>query len=201
MSPRESFLAALYCGPLLRADAVVVLAGEDGEARLATGFALLAQGAAPELVLTGKLDHPPSKFGAERLRGMAMARGLAPDRIRVDAEATNTKEQAQDVVAMAKVSGWRTLLLVASAYHLPRATLTFVARLRDVGMDEEVRIVPVPADGPWFQAPPGCEATRTELLDVEFAKIEAYGAQGDVASYEDGLAYLARWESPARAAA
>ena len=36
------------------------------------------------------------------------------------------REGGSDVVAMARVEGWKRVLLVASAYHLPRALLSFI---------------------------------------------------------------------------
>jgi len=56
--------------------------------------------------------------------------------------------------------------------------------------------VSVPSGGqPWF-APvhDGTTQTRLDLLADEFDKINRYHAAGHVASYADGLKYLARWE-------
>ncbi len=193
MSPRTAFLAALYTGPLLRADAVVVLAGEDAQPRLDAALQLLAQQGAPTLVLTGGVDDA-TRTGAEKLRAQAMGRGVKFDSIRTDTVPTNTREQAEDVVAMARVEDWHRLLLVASAYHMPRAFLTFVQALLDVGAEYDIDVVPVPAYDAWFAPPEGLRMERIELLAVEEQKTELYQAKGDVASYDDGLAYLRAWE-------
>ena len=182
---RERLLVALFWGPLARADAIVVLAGQDAQARLDSGVNLLRGQVAPWLVLTGaQVDG----IGAAALHPKAMGAGVAPDAILVEPEATNTHEQAVNVVAMAREKGWTSLVLVASAYHLPRAFLAFVAAVED----DSIRIVPVPANGSWWTAPPGMTGARMELLEADLAKAALYADH--VASYEAGLQHLQKWD-------
>jgi uncharacterized SAM-binding protein YcdF (DUF218 family) len=193
--PRDTFLAVLSSGPLLAADAIVVLCGEDAAARLATGVQLFASQAAPWLVLSGGRHEPPRSIGADALLSDVLGRGVAPDRVLRDATSQNTHEQAVNVAEMAARYRWRRLLLVASPYHVPRAFLTFLAVLRATKQDTTVRVIPVPcADVPWFQSPPGVTETRAALLAVEYAKIDAHQSTGDVATYAQGLDYLKWWE-------
>jgi uncharacterized SAM-binding protein YcdF (DUF218 family) len=180
---------------LLRGDAIVVLCGEDAELRLAVGVELLLRQAAPLLVLSGGLDHPPRILGARSLAPVAMGRGVAPDRLILEQDSHNTHENAVHVIEMAIARGWKRILLVASPYHLPRAFLTFVRRLHEMGEAEKLYVVPVPASQtPWFQPPPGAPAedTRLALYRLEAEKVGRYGDH--VATYAQGLAYLQRWE-------
>jgi len=193
VTPRDRFLAVLGAGPLLRGDAIVVLAGEDAEPRLAVAAELLRTGGAPRVVVTGGKHEPPRWLGAEALRVKLYALGVAPDRVLVESASQHTAEQARAVVALASEHGWARLLLVASAYHLPRAFLTFVRALHDYGGLIRVQLIPVPAaHTPWWGAPAGTTETRLALYERELAKIEAYA--DDVATYEDGLVYLEHWE-------
>ena len=190
---REQFCAVLASGPLLRADAIVVLCGEDGASRLDTCVELLRQQAAPTIVLSGGLDQPPRILGASRLASVLYGKGVSPGRVLVEIESQNTREQAVIVVAMAQAREWRRLLLVVSPYHAPRAFLTFVRALQDVGAAEAINVLVVPAASSWFAAPEGASTTRLALLTSEFAKVEEYGAH--VATYEEGIQYLAFWEA------
>jgi uncharacterized SAM-binding protein YcdF (DUF218 family) len=193
-STREQFCALLSNGQLLAGDVVVVLAGEDGFARADFAAELLRRGGAPIALITGGLDDA-TKQGATKLMGRLLGKGFDPQRIRVDVEARNTREQAVRTVQMAKDEGWKRLLLVASPYHQYRATLTFIHALRQAKLDESIHVLSVPAThAHWFDSPDGVSDTRLDLLASEFAKVETYQAKGDCASYEDGIAYLRFWE-------
>lgn len=190
---RERFLALLLTGPLLKADAIVVLCGEDVVPRADIALQLWKQGAAPGIVFSGGKQDPPRWVGAEAMRLDFLGRGVAPDRIMVEDVSQNTREQAINVVAMAIEKEWKRLLLVASGYHLPRAFLTFLRALEDVDATETIRLVPVPASqSAWRLPPDGMEESRFALLDAEFAKVEEYIL--DVARYRHGIEYLSFWE-------
>lgn len=186
---RELFCAMLWTAPLLRADAAVVLCGEDAVPRLATGVELLRAGAAGCLVLSGGRHEPPKHLGAPHMAIEVLALGVAPDRVLVEDGSQNTHEQAVNVLELARANAWKRLLLVASPYHLPRAMLTF---LRVATATPRItHIVPVAcASVPWFQAPAGHTAHRNHLLSVEFAKIAEYQRKGHCATYQTGLTYL-----------
>jgi uncharacterized SAM-binding protein YcdF (DUF218 family) len=192
MTAREKFCAALFNGPLLRADAIVVLTG-DGDTRLPTAAELVHQQAAPVVLITGGLDNPPYSLPASVMKGKLMGLGVAPRVIEIDYEAMNTWEQAQNTVRTAVERGWGRILIVASPYHAPRAFLTFLKALKAVGKESEVHILTVPtADAPWFGVPDGTDAPRIDLLGDEFEKCNQYAEH--VASWGEGLEYLEAWE-------
>ena len=193
MTDALAFVAVMANQPKLRADAVVVLSG-DGEARVDMALNVFTEGGAPLIVLSGGLDAPPFSLTAQALARNAIEKGIAPDRLVLEADSGNTRQQAVNVVAMAMDRGWTKLLLVASHYHSFRAFLTFVRALRDAGQLETIRVMPATADHvSWFKlAPVGMSESRRSLLDSEFQKIEEYA--NDVATYAEGLAYLEFWE-------
>ena len=184
MTDAEHFLALLHTQPLLPADAIVILCGEDGEARLRAGVGLLAQGVAPGLLLSGGRSEPPAVLSANDLLPKALSMGVGLDRIALETESTHTAEQARAVAARAVAESWHRVLLVASGYHLPRAFLTFLKAWPEAGS----RLVPFCAYAKWTDRPPGVDRTRAQLARVDWSKIAAYGA--DVASVEAGIAYL-----------
>ncbi|MBK8006779.1 MAG: YdcF family protein [Gemmatimonadetes bacterium] len=203
MTDRDLFLAQLFTQPLRRADLVVVLAGEDAAARLELGLQLFRQGGAPLLCLAGGRHEPPAILGARQLEADAIAAGLAPDRIVREDASQNTRQQAVETLLAADQRDAHTLLLVASSYHLPRAFLTFLARLRELerlwrdpaATVARIRIIPVAASqSRWDECPPGGDRTRAQLFHVEGVKIAEYQALGHCATYAEGLEYFKRWE-------
>lgn len=94
---------------LQRADAVVALAGGDGE-RLDRGLELVREGVAPTLV---------ASTGPNRLCGTKQAFEVvcflpSPETTRGEAEA---------IGRMARERGWTSIVLVTSTYHVSRARL------------------------------------------------------------------------------
>lgn len=125
-------------------DAVIVLSGEvDAPAsrasgrveltaaadRLAAGFQLLHQGRARAVLLSGGnvFPQPGEPSEAERVAGELRAWGIAPERIVVEGASRNTRENAIEAARVVAARGWRTLLLVTSAAHMPRALGCFQA--------------------------------------------------------------------------
>lgn len=87
----------------------------------------------------------------------------------------HTRDEAERAVAMR--SG-EDLTIITSAYHQPRAFLTFLKVLQEQRLDRTVRLwnVPVPS--------------RMDQLADEWHKISDYRLMGHVASPEQGLLYL-----------
>lgn len=188
------FCTELAQSPVIASDVIVVLCGEDGEARADAVPELLQRGAARHVLLTGAPDDPPRWHGPERLYRRLIGDGVHPGAMSMDTASTNTHEQAINTVRRARELSWRRLLLVASAYHAPRAYLTFLKAVQDAEATETIHLINVPAVAmAWFQPPPGMQATRHELFASEVAKIADYQARGHVASYDEGVAYLRSW--------
>ena len=153
----EERAAAMTPAVLPKADAIVVLGGgmrsslpprrtvEVNEAgdRLLTGMALLNQGKAPRLVFTGgKVKFTrgdPASSEARSASLLARQLGLPSGRALLLEQPRNTGEEAQALDALARKQDWRSVLLVTSATHLPRAVATFERR-------SSVKIVPVACD-------------------------------------------------------
>ncbi len=195
ISARETFCALLASQPILRGDAIVVLCGEDAEKRLATGVQLLVTGAGHCIVLSGGKHQPPRCLSGESLAPELLQRGVSPERLLVESGSQNTREQAVNVVDMARVNAWKRLLIVASPYHTVRAYLTFLRALDEAKLHKAIHLVSVPcADVPWFGMPAGVNSTRVALLTTEYDKIDEYERRKHCASYERGLAYLKNTE-------
>lgn len=153
----EEQASRLTPASLPRADVVMVLGGglrpelpprrriEVAEAgdRLLTGVALMREQKAPWLLVSGGVvsftrgDPAPSEaISAARL---AVELGVPAKRILLSDTARNTAEEAGALQRIARQRGWRTVLLITSATHLPRSLATFRRRT-------DLTIVPVASD-------------------------------------------------------
>jgi len=131
-------------------DAVVVLGGmvdpaasrasgsaelTDAVERVLRAFELLQSGQARNVLLSGGFLHsrPGDKSEAEWLAAKLEEWGIAPERVAIEGRSLNTRENAVESSRVAKEHGWRTLLLVTSAAHMPRALACF----RKVGLSPD----------------------------------------------------------------
>jgi uncharacterized SAM-binding protein YcdF (DUF218 family) len=122
-----------------QADAIVVLSGgivrginaegiQWGESanRYFTGFDLFEAGKARLLVFSAaSTDEAGGPTHGEILRHVAVQHGVPPDRIVVVSPALVTTDEARGA---SKIPGVHSVLLVTSAYHMPRSVLLFRAR-------------------------------------------------------------------------
>ena len=132
-------------------DAVIVLGGlVDAPASRATGeaemkdevdrvlraFELVRAGRARNVLLSGGLvwPQPGDVSEADRLAAKLAQWGVPSDRIAVERSSRNTRENAIESSKLAAARGWRTLLVVTSFAHAPRALGCF----RAVGLEPDV---------------------------------------------------------------
>ena len=165
----EEQAAALTPAEIPTADAVVVLGGglrpalaprrgvevSEGGDRLLTGVRLLRQNKAPLLVASGGRvsftsgdPAPPEAYWA---RDLALELGLPADRILLNPGSRTTAEEARDIGALGRQRGWRRVLLVTSAFHMPRSLATFRQR-------SGLTVIPVACD---YQLPSRVNVGRT----------------------------------------
>jgi uncharacterized SAM-binding protein YcdF (DUF218 family) len=142
------------------ADGIVVLTG--GASRIEDAIDLLAAKRGQRLLITGV--HPQTNSVEIARRSTEVAR-LFTCCIDLDREALNTIGNAVAAARWAKQQNFRSLIVVTSAWHMPRARIELARELPDV------LLVPYPvvsermrAQGWWSRA----ETAR--LLFVEFVK-------------------------------
>ncbi len=123
-----------------RFDVIVVLGAAVGvgggpsaalRRRVAEGVRRLEAGAAPVLLLSGGKGgggggRRPSE--AEVMRDLALAAGVAEERLVLETESRSTLENARCSARIMRARGWTKALVVTDAVHLPRALLAFRAR-------------------------------------------------------------------------
>jgi uncharacterized SAM-binding protein YcdF (DUF218 family) len=111
------------------ADGIVVLTG--GTARIDKAVALLADGQARRLLITGV--HPQTSE-----RQLIQLTGSNADLfsccVDIDRTALDTRGNADEAKRWTESHGFRKLLVVTSDYHMPRALLEFSRRMPDVAL-------------------------------------------------------------------
>ncbi len=142
------------------ADAIVVLTG--GQARVNEAVRLLEEGHANRLLISGV--HPGTT--REQLAAVtASDMPLEKASVDLDRVALNTAGNATETANWVQKNGFTSLLVVTSAYHLPRAK----AELSDVLPDVDLIAYPVFAKDlnldTWYREP-----TTIRLLMREYVK-------------------------------
>jgi uncharacterized SAM-binding protein YcdF (DUF218 family) len=136
------------------ADAIVVLGGavgaplpprlyvdlHGGSDRVLHAARLYRAGKAPLLIVSGGNVFPESRVGpeADYIAELLRQWGVARDAIVIEGASRNTRENALETRKILSGRGKRTVLLVTSALHMPRALATF----RTAGVDAS----PAPTD-------------------------------------------------------
>ncbi len=149
-------------------DAIVVLTG--GALRVDNGLALLAEGKAKKLFISGV-------FRGTDVKALLHAQRQEPDWLACCIElghaADNTRGNAIETAAWMQAENFHSLRLVTAGYHMPRSLLEFARAM------PEVRIVPHPVfpDGlarEWWTSPHDARLLVGEYLKylVALARLE-----------------------------
>ena len=143
-----------------RADGIVALTG--GASRVSDAVELLASGHGKRLLITGV--HP-SASPREIARHVPEFERIFACCVDLDRSAVNTLGNATEARRWARGRGFRSLIVVTSAYHMPRAMAELGHQL------PEVKLFPFPVvtekmrDGQWWSNP-----ATARLLISEYAK-------------------------------
>jgi len=128
--------------PDVRYDAIILLGGlvdrsaasdqpgyNDSVERLIVTYDLLKAGHARSVIVSGGVLDPavPTLVEADVLARQLADWGIAPERIAVEPKSRNTHENAVESQRIVQARGWTRLLLVTSAFHMPRAEGCFRA--------------------------------------------------------------------------
>ena len=93
--------------------------------RFEHAISLYRAGKAPTIVLTSGAEEDGKDVEGGHLRRAAIGHGVPPKAVLQTTRSGNTADEAVNVAALASRNGIRSILLVTSAYHMPRAMLLF----------------------------------------------------------------------------
>ena len=140
-----------------QADAVIVLGGGAVQgtpgvngsgtlgaysaSRLLTAMQLARKGNLPVMITGGQVFSDTGNEG-QIAAGVLRNMGFGSDKIIIEDEARNTRENAENTLALCKVKGIKSVYLVTSAVHMPRSIANFEAVYSGSG----IQITPYPCD-------------------------------------------------------
>lgn len=186
MTEREQFIAIVDNDILRPSDAIIMLEG-DGFYRVDKATTLYNNGVASKIIFSGDItDYNYGSYPLSDVLPKLLEKGVKEDDIIHENVSLNTREQAVEVVKLAKNNNWNRLALVASHEHQYRAYLTFLREVID--SNSEIILYNTPARNlGWFNE---CGwGRRFERLEQEFLKIEKYSEFGHLASFSEAIKY------------
>jgi len=190
MDPRTEELQGLLLHEQpSHADVIVWLQGDRFD-RGPRALHLYKLNFAPRIVITGnnlllKKGFRPSEsnISLSVMESLLKEKGVPPKDIIVEQRSMNTREQAVNVLALAKNNNWKIILLVGSTYHQIRPFLTFLKRAKEIGWHGVIINQPALLNND--DIPGGREKTVQEYLIEEIAKIKRYSKH--VVDIDEGL--------------
>lgn len=187
LSEREKFIALISNDTLKKSDAIIILEG-DGFNRISHGAFLFKNNWAPLIVISGGIDKPPHSLPAKVMLPELLKFGLKENSVLLEDRSMNTREQAIEIMKLAKERDWKSIIMVASHYHEYRAYLTFLKGMQEVGL--KISIINSPArDLKWFEDDESAGGKRADVLEKEFEKIDEYALKGHVVSFREAIDY------------
>jgi uncharacterized SAM-binding protein YcdF (DUF218 family) len=164
------FLAQLQSDeapPKNPADGIVVLTG--GSSRVADAVDLLASGYGKRLLISGvHWSNSPGEIS----RSLRDNKSWLACCVDLDYSAIDTRSNATETRRWVHERGFRSLIVVTSNYHMPRAIVEFSHSMPDV------LLIPFPVIGEkWRDEPWWASGAAARLLVTEYAKFLAAGVR------------------------
>ena len=160
---------------LAKADAIVVLGGDDNGERVDEAVRLYKQGYAPHLIMScGPLAWRLT--GAEWMKKQALYYGIPEKNILMEDRSRSTLENAQFVLPILQANRIQSIILVTSPTHSRRAAWTFH---RILGKDK-IKIVSWPATKTsftvkgWWTRHEDTQLVALEYISMVFYFIKGY---------------------------
>ncbi len=173
--------------PERRADGIVVLTG--GSSRVSDAVELLAGGYGRRLLISGV--HPTNDAN-DISRSLPEARSFIACCVDLDYSAVNTRSNAAQTRRWAHERGFKSLIVVTSNYHMPRAIVELAHAMPDIELIPYAVVGERWRDEPWWTSGP-----TVRLLLSEYAKYVAAELRVRLADF--GLDLMPEAEPPSGA--
>ena len=158
-----SQLRGVEAVPASRADGIVVLTG--GSSRVSDAMELLAGGYGKRLLISGV--HP-TNAASDISRSLPDNQSLLGCCVDLDRSAVNTRSNAAETRRWVRERGFKSLIVVTSNYHMPRAILELSHAMPDI------RLIPFAVVGEkWRDEPWWTSGATLRLLLSEYVKYVA----------------------------
>lgn len=176
----------------VKADAIVWLQG-DRFNRSQKVLELYRAGYSDKIIVTGNnilvgAGQRPGEnnISLPEMHDWLVLKGVAEPAILIDENSMNTKEQAENIITLAKNNDWKKIIIVGSSYCQPRVFLTFLKASHK--LNYYGKIINQPTLIPEDAIPEGREETVRVLLSEELMKLKKYGY--NFKSINEALDYL-----------
>src|SRR5665213_3522732 len=131
--------------PASHADGIVVLTG--GSSRVSDAMELLAGGYGQRLLISG-VD--PTNAASDISRSLPDNQALLGCCVDLDRSAVNTRSNAEETRRWAHERGFRSLIVVTSNYHMPRAIVELSHAMPDIALIPFAVVGEKWRDEPWW---------------------------------------------------
>jgi len=149
--------------PDRKADGIVVLTG--GSSRVSDAMELLAAGYGKRLLISGV--HPTND-ASDISRSLPDSQSWMGCCVDLDRSAVNTRSNAAETRRWARERGFKSLIVVTSNYHMPRATVELSHAMPDIVLIPFAVVGDKWRDEPWWT-----NAATLRLLLSEYVKYVA----------------------------
>jgi len=158
-----SQLRGVETGPDRKADGIVVLTG--GSSRVSDAMELLASGYGQRLLISGV--HP-TNAPSDISRSLPDNQSLLSCCVDLDRSAVNTRSNAAEARRWAHERGFKSLIVVTSNYHMPRAIVELSHAMPDIALIPFAVVGDKWRDEPWWTS-----GATVRLLLSEYVKYVA----------------------------
>ena len=149
--------------PARHADGIVVLTG--GSSRVSDAMELLADGYGQRLLISGV--HP-TNAASDISRSLSDNQSLLGCCVDLDRSAVNTRSNAAETRRWAHERGFKSLIVVTSNYHMPRAIVELSHAMPDIALIPFAVVGDKWRDEPWWTS-----GATVRLLLSEYVKYVA----------------------------
>ena len=156
-------------GPERQADGIVVLTG--GSSRVSDAMELLAAGYGKRLLISGV--HPTSTV-SDISRSVQESQALFTCCVDLDRSAVSTRSNASETRRWARDRSLRSLIIVTSNYHMPRALVELSHAMPDVTLVAYPVIGDKWRDEPWWSSGAAVRLLWSEYMKYLAANVRVH---------------------------
>src|SRR3977135_3411955 len=161
-----SQLRAIEVNPSSKADGIVVLTG--GSSRVSDAMELLAGGYGKRLLISGV--HP-TNAASDISRSLPDNQSLLGCCVDLDRSAVNTRSNAAETRRWAHERGFKSLIVVTSNYHMPRAIVELSHAMPDIALIPYAVVGDKWRDDPWWTSGPTLRLLLSEYVKYVAAEM------------------------------
>jgi uncharacterized SAM-binding protein YcdF (DUF218 family) len=152
--------------PGRKADGIVVLTG--GSSRVSDAMELLADGYGKRLLISGV--HPTNAV-SDISRSLPDNQSLLGCCVDLDRSAINTRSNAAETRRWARDRGFKSLIVVTSNYHMPRAIVELSHAMPDIALIPFAVVGEKWRDDPWWTSGPTLRLLLSEYVKYVVAEL------------------------------